>query len=113
MKQRYHNPYTTLAKFLIALGLVMIIAKLDLLHIGEISDYFSWQMLLLFIGTYALLSFELVTAVLLFAIGIWFLMPEMNLQLSEPYRKIYWPAILVLTGLAFIIGGLIKRLFKQ
>ncbi len=109
MKDKNQNPFTGIAKFLISLGLMMIVAKLDLLKIGEISDYFTWQMLLIFFGLWSLLSLELVSAVLLFATGFWFLMPEMTVQLSEPYENIYWPAILVLTGLAFMIKPLFKK----
>ncbi|MDM8002307.1 MAG: hypothetical protein QUS66_05255 [Bacteroidota bacterium] len=108
MRDKDQNPFTGIAKFLIALGLMMIVAKLDLLKIGEISDYFTWQMLLIFFGIWALIGLELVSAVLLFAAGFWFLMPEMTVQLSETYTKIYWPAVLVLTGLAFMLKPLGK-----
>jgi len=98
-----------MAKFLITLGLVMIVAKLDLLNLGEISDYFQWEMLLIFFGIFSLLSLELVSAVVLFAIAFWFLMPEMSVQLSPIYRNIYWPAVLVLAGVAFMLRPLKKK----
>jgi hypothetical protein len=110
MRDKDHNPFAGIAKFLISLGLVMIVAKLDLLKIGEISDYFTWQMLLIFFGIWSLISLELVSAVLLFAVGFWFLMPEMTVQLTEIYKKIYWPAVLVLTGVAFMIKPLFSKL---
>jgi len=89
MKEKHGNPFTGIAKFLISLGLIMIVAKLDLLGLGDIPDYFKWQMLLIFFGLWSLISLELVSAVILFAIGFWFLMPEMAIQLTEPYKKIY------------------------
>ena len=98
-----------MAKFLITLGLVMIVAKLDLLNLGEISDYFKWEMLLIFFGIFSLLSLELVSAVVLFAIAFWFLMPEMSVQLSPIYKNIYWPAVLVLAGVAFMLRPLNKK----
>jgi hypothetical protein len=110
MKDKHSNPFAGIAKFLISLGLVMIIAKLDLLKLGDISDYFTWQMLLIFFGIWSLISLELVSAVLLFAVGFWFLMPEMSIQLTETYEKIYWPAVLVLAGLAFMIKPITKSL---
>jgi hypothetical protein len=112
MKDNNSNPFIGIAKFLITLGLVMIVAKLDLLHLGEISDYFKWEMILIFFGVFSLLSLELVSAVLLFAIGFWFLMPDMSVQLSPVYRNIYWPAVLVLAGVAFMLRPL-KRKYKQ
>ncbi len=109
MKERDHNPFTGIARFLIALGLVMIAAKTDLLSLGEISEYFRWEMLLIFFGVWSLLSLELVSAVVLFALGFWFLMPDMTVQLSPLYRQIFWPAILVLAGVAFMIRPITKR----
>ena len=112
MKDKHGNPFIGIAKFLISLGIIMIVAKLDLLKLGEISDYFTWQMLLIFFGLWSLISLELVSAVVLFAIGFWFLLPDMNVQLTETYEKIFWPAVLVLAGVAFMIKPLTSK-FKQ
>ncbi|MFZ2285791.1 MAG: hypothetical protein WAV93_02285 [Bacteroidales bacterium] len=112
MKEKNSNPFTGIAKFLITLGLVMITAKLDLLHLGEISDYFRWEMILIFFGVFSLLSLELVSAVVLFAIGFWFMMPDMSVQLAPVYRNIYWPAVLVLGGIAFMLRPMSKQ-FKH
>ena len=87
----------------------MIVAKLDLLRLGEISDYFRWEMILMFFGIFSLISLELVSAVILFAIGFWFLMPAMTMQLTPVYKNIYWPAVLVLAGLAFMLKPLSKK----
>ncbi len=109
MKDKNSNPFVGIAKFLISLGLVMIVAKLDLLNLGEITDYFRWEMLLIFFGVFSLLGLELVSSVVLFAIGFWFLMPDMTVQLSPVYKNIYWPAVLVVAGLAFMIRPLTKK----
>ncbi len=109
MKERHHNPFSGIARFLISLGLVMIAAKTDLLGLGEIPDYYKWEMILIFFGVFSVLSLELVSAVLLFALGFWFLMPDMTVQLSPLYRQIYWPAVLVLVGVAFMIRPITKR----
>lgn len=112
MKDKDRNPLVGIAKFLISLGLVMIVAKLDLLNLGEISDYFIWQMLLIFFGVFSLLSLELVSSVILLALGFWFLMPDMSVQLAPVYKNIYWPAVLVLVGVAFMLRPLTKQ-FKN
>ncbi|MRR19897.1 hypothetical protein EG827_06855 [bacterium] len=109
MKDADKNPFVGIAKFLISLGLVMIVAKLDLLKLGEIPDYFQWEMLLIFFGIFSLVSLEVVSSVILFAIGFWFLMPEMSVQLSPVYKNIYWPAVMVLVGLAFMIRPVTKK----
>jgi len=108
MKEKHGNPFTGIAKFLISLGIVMFVAKLDLLGLGDIPEYFSWQMLLIFFGVWLLLSFKFVSAVIFFAIGFWFLMPDMAIQLTESYKKIYWPVVLILCGVAFMLKPLAK-----
>lgn len=110
MKDRNSNPFTGIAKFLIALGLVMIAAKIDLLKLGTVSDYFTWEMLLIFFGVFSFISLELVSSVILFAIGFYFLMPEMHVQLSPVYKNIYWPAVIVLAGIAFLLKPLTDKL---
>lgn len=109
MKDKHENPFVGIAKFLISLGLVMIGAKLDLLTLGDLSEYLRWEMLLIFFGVFSLLSLELVSAVVLFAIGFWFMMPDMSVQLSPVYKNIYWPAVLVAAGLAYMIKPLTSK----
>lgn len=109
MKNVNKNPYAGIAKLLISLGLIMIVAKLDLLSLGEISDYFHWEMLLIIFGIWSLLSLELVSAVVLFALGFWFLMPEMSVQLSPVYKNIYWPIVIIMAGIAFMIRPLTRN----
>jgi hypothetical protein len=110
MKDRNSNPFVGIAKLLITLGLVMIAAKIDLLGLGSISDYFRWEMLLVFFGVFSLLSLELVSSVILLALGFYFLMPDMHIQLTPVYKNIYWPAVIVLVGIAFLLKPLTNRL---
>ncbi|MCI0522521.1 MAG: hypothetical protein L0Y37_02600 [Bacteroidales bacterium] len=110
MKEHNSNPFNGIAKLLISLGLVMLIARLDLFRLGEPSDYFAWEMLLIFFSIFNLLNLDLVFSVLLFAAGFWFLMPEMTLQLTPFYKSIYWPSVLVVLGIAFMLRPLTKRL---
>lgn len=110
MKDRNSNPFTVIAKLLISLGLVMIAAKTDLLGLGTVSEYFTWEMLLIFFGIFSFISLDLVSSVILFAIGFYFLMPDMKVQLSPVYKNIYWPAVIVLTGIAFLLKPLTNKL---
>ncbi|MDZ7632999.1 MAG: hypothetical protein U5L72_00570 [Bacteroidales bacterium] len=57
----------------------------------------------------SLISLELVSSVFLFAIGFWFLMPDMSVQLTPVYKNIYWPSVLVLAGLAIMLRPLSKK----
>lgn len=109
MKEHNKNPFVGIAKFLISLGLVMLVAKFDLLQLGPLSEYYRWEMIPIFFGIWSLVSLELVSSVILFAVGIYFLMPDMHIQLAPVYRQIYWPVVLVLTGVAFILRPITKR----
>jgi hypothetical protein len=106
----HSNPFNGIAKLLITLGLIMIAARIDLLGLGSISEYYRWEMLLLFFGVFNLLNLDLVFSVLLFAAGLWFLMPDMSVQLSPFYKTIYWPSVLILVGFTYMIRPLTKRL---
>ncbi len=110
MKDNQSNPFSGLAKFLIAIGLMLLAAKTDILGLGSPSNYFTWEMLLMFFGLIALMNFDLVASILLFAGGYYFLMPEMTVQLSPFYKQIYWPAVIVLVGIAFMLKPLTNRL---
>lgn len=106
----HRNPFNGIAKLLITLGLMMIAARIDLLGLGTISDYYRWEMLLLFFGIFNLLNLDLVGSVLLFAAGFWFLMPDMSVQLSPFYKTIYWPSVLVIVGITYMIRPFTKSL---
>ncbi|MBE0666559.1 MAG: hypothetical protein IH593_02700 [Bacteroidales bacterium] len=109
MKDYQSNPFSGFAKFLISLGLILLTARTDLLGLGGTSNYFTWEMLLIFFGIFSFLNLEFVSSVLLFALGFYFLMPEMNVQLSPFYKDIYWPSVLVLAGIAFMIRPFTKK----
>ena len=109
MKEHNKNPFVGIAKFLISLGLAMLVAKLDLLQLGPLTEYYRWEMILVFFGIWSLVGLELVSSVILFAVGIYFLMPDMQVQLAPVYKQIYWPVVLVLAGVAFILRPLTKR----
>jgi len=109
MKEHNKNPFVGIAKFLISLGLAMLIAKLDLLQLGSLTEYYRWEMILVFFGVWSLVSLEFVSSVILFAVGIYFLMPDMHTQLAPVYKQIYWPVVMVLAGVAFMLRPLVKR----
>jgi hypothetical protein len=110
MKDRNRNPFSVIARLLISLGLMMIAAKLDFFGLGPVSSYFTWEMLLIFFGVFSLISLELVSSVILFAIGFYFLMPHMSVQLAPVYKNIYWPAVIVLAGIAFLLKPFTDKL---
>lgn len=103
------SPALGLGGFLIAFGILMGAVILDVFNLGAPGEYVKWQILLLFIGTASLFSGKIGSAFILFAVGTYFLLPELDLFVPEFVDKFYWPAAIILVGLAFIIAGIFRK----
>ena len=109
-----HHPRISVGIFFIVLGLALLVAKNDMLHLGGISEYFTWQTAMIFVGVLLLLNLHFTPGLLLVAGGVWFMLDDFAYGgISELIRKIYWPAVIVLIGISFIISSLFKRYEKQ
>ena len=108
LRHREHHPQVGFGLFLITLGLALLVATNDLLNLGEISDYFTWQTGMIFIGVLLILNLQFTGGLLLIAAGTWFLMDKINYEMPEIIKAIYWPAVIILIGLGFIISSLVK-----
>jgi hypothetical protein len=107
--QREHHPQVGLGLFFILLGAALLVVTNDLLNLGSVSRYFTWESALLFIGVLLLLNLRLVGGLWMVALGTWFLLDDIMIVTPETVRILYWPGILVLTGVAFIISSFIRR----
>jgi hypothetical protein len=94
--------------FFILLGVALLIATNDLLHLGSISNYFTWQTALIFIGLLLVLNLHLTGGLLMIAAGVWFLLDDFFIITPEIVKTIYWPAVIVLIGLSFILSSVFK-----
>jgi hypothetical protein len=94
--------------FLVAFGLLLGAVMLDILNLGTPGEYVKWQILLLFIGLISLFSGKFGEAFILFAVGTYFLLPDLDFFIPEYLDKFYWPAAIVIVGLGFIISGIIR-----
>ena len=103
-----HHPRIGIGLFFILLGVALLVATNDLFHLGNISNYFTWQTALIFIGLLLLLNLNFTGGVLLIAAGIWFLLDDIFTVTPEIIKTIYWPAVIVLVGLSFIISSFFK-----
>ena len=110
LKNREHHPQVAIGLFLIVLGLALLIATNDLLHLGSISSYFTWKTAMLFIGVLLLLNLRFVGGLLLLAGGTWFLLDDIFVVTPEIIKNFYWPAVIFLIGLSFILSSFFKRL---
>ena len=107
------HPLISFGLFLITLGLAMLVATNDLLGLGSVREYFTWETLLVFIGVLLLLNLQFTGGLILVAIGSWFFIENRDYVIPELIRTIYWPSLVILIGIAFIISSLFRRNRKQ
>ena len=103
-----HHPRLGIGLFFILLGVSLLVATNDLLHLGSISNYFTWETALIFIGLLLLLNLHFTGGLLMIAGGIWFLLDDIFFVTPEIVKTVYWPAVIVLIGLSFIISSVFK-----
>ena len=109
LRDREHHPQVGIGLFFIVLGLALLVATNDLLNLGSISRYFTWQTVLVFIGILLLLNFHFTGGLLLIAGGTWFFLDDIMFVIPETIKNFYWPAVIVLLGLSFIFSSFFKR----
>lgn len=110
LKKRMHYPGISLGLFFITLGVALLIATNDLLNLGSIYRYFTWETALIFIGVLLLLNLRFTGGILMVAGGLWFMQDEINIAVPEMLKTLYWPGIIILIGLAYIISAFFKRI---
>ena len=112
-RHKEHHPMVSIGLFLIALGLALLVATNDLLGLGSVREYFTWETALVFIGALLILNLQLTGGLILIAIGSWFFLENRDYELPGIIKSIYWPSLIVLIGLGFIISSLFKRKNKS
>ena len=105
---REHHPRVSIGIFFIVLGAALLIATNDLLGLGEVSNYFTWQTAMIFVGILMILNLHFTGGLLLIAGGVWFLKDQIFILTPEIFRTFYWPAVIVILGLSFILSSLFK-----
>lgn len=112
-KHREHHPQVSFGLFLIVLGLALLVATNDLLGLGSVKDYFTWETALVFIGALLLLNLQFTGGLILISIGVWFFIENRDYEIPDIARTIYWPGVIILVGLGFIISSFIKKINKK
>lgn len=107
------NPLWGIGSFLVAFGLLLGVIMMDLLQLGEPSNYIKWQMLLIFIGLVSLFNGKVGEALILFAVGTYFLLPYLNIEIPAFVDNFYWPGAIILVGLGLIVSGVIRKMRNQ
>jgi len=107
--EREHHPRVSIGLFFIVLGAALLIATNDLFNLGSVSRYFTWETVLLFIGVLLLLNLQFTGGLFMIALGIWFLRDEIFTFSPEAFNIYYWPAVIALVGVSFILSSFINR----
>ncbi|HOO98902.1 MAG TPA: hypothetical protein PLV06_12535 [Bacteroidales bacterium] len=108
-RHREHHPQVGFGLFLVLLGVSLLVATNDLLGLGEVRDYFTWESAMIFVGLLLILNLNFIGGTLLVAGGLWFWFDEIYGQMPELLKTVYWPGIIMLTGLIFIISSFVKK----
>ena len=108
-KNRELHPRVGVGLFFIVLGLALLVATNDMLNLGSVKSYFTWETAMVFVGFLLLLNFQFIGGLLLIAAGGWFMMDNYYSNIPDIIRTIYWPAVIMLLGIVFIISSFIKR----
>ncbi len=90
-----------LGVILIGVGGVLILERLNLLPWGLSDLLVSWQMLFIAIGVIAFMNGKKAGGIILMGVGGFFLLPEL-IDVPHEVKRMYWPAILILVGVALI-----------
>ena len=109
LPDREHHPRVSIWIFFIVLGVALLIATNDLLGLGNVSNYFTWETAMIFVGVLLMLNLHFTGGLLLIAGGIWFLKDHISVITPEIFKNFYWPAVIIIIGLSFILSSLFKR----
>ena len=64
---------------------------------------------MIFIGILLLVNLHFTGGVLLIAAGTWFLLDQVFYDVPHYIRTLYWPGVVILLGLSFIVSSLFKK----
>lgn len=87
---------------LIAVGVILILERLNLIPESMADMLISWQMLLIGVGVLSLIGGNRTAGTILIVIGGTFMIPEL-ITVPHEVRRIYWPLILVAIGVSILL----------
>jgi len=108
-RNKEYHPMVGFGLFLITLGLALLVATNDLLGLGSVKEYFTWETALVFIGALLILNMQFTGGLILVALGTWFFLDNKDYELPEIVKSVYWPSVIILIGLGVIISSFFKR----
>lgn len=110
---REHHPQVGIGLFFIVLGIALLIATNDMLNLGGIREYFTWETAMVFIGVLLLLNLRFIGGLLLIAGGTWFMLDNYYVEIPAIIKTLFWPAVIMIIGFSFIISSFFKKRPKE
>jgi len=102
MERRKSDKRFYFGVILIAVGIILILERLNLIPESMVDLLISWQMLLIGIGVLSLIGGNRTAGTILIVIGCTFMIPEL-ITVPHEIRRIYWPLILVAIGISILM----------
>lgn len=87
---------------LIAVGVILILERLNLIPESVADMLISWQMLLVGVGVLSLIGGNRTAGIIMIVVGATFMIPEL-ITVPQEVRRIYWPLILVAIGVVILM----------
>lgn len=112
-RDREHHPQVGIGLFFIVLGLALLVATNDMLHLGSVKEYFTWETAMIFVGVLLLVNLHFIPGLLLMAGGAWFMIDNFYGEIPALIKTVYWPAVIILTGLSFIISSFLRGRWRS
>jgi len=100
-----HSGRITFGIIFIVIGVVFLLANLDIDILGEWRRaIISWQMLCIIFGLVQLSKSKFMEGLLFLGIGVFFDLPRVPvINLSENFMSTWWPLILIYSGIIMVI----------
>lgn len=108
-RHREHHPQVSIGLFFILLGVALLVATNDWLNLGSVREYFTWQAALIFIGILLVLNLNFIGGLIMLSIGGWFWIDDLYGHIPDLVKTIYWPSVIVLAGLMFIVSSFFRK----
>lgn len=90
---------SVLGGLFILIGILFLLDNLRILPVEIPYYFFTWQMVLVLIGIYQLLSGETNGGLFFIVLGLIFWLPEyFNIRFRD-----YWPVVLIAVGIGFLL----------
>lgn len=100
----------------ILVGLILLALNFGWLNMALKPIIFSWPMLFIVFGIVALFHRKIVSVLLFWGMGTFFLLPQIALiypdllpGINGDFTSIYWPVLLVLAGIMFLMRCIFPR----